>query len=80
MNQLVTLAHGAHAVVWHRPIEAHPTVNQIIQEVQAFAIEVSLSPIPQVGVSSSLHCQLRLVVTVGEIQREGVEMAPEPLK
>ena len=41
-SQLVTLAHGAHAVVWHKPIEAHPTGNQIIQEIRAFAIEVSL--------------------------------------
>ena len=32
MNQLVTLAHGAHIVVWHRPLETHPVVIKVLQE------------------------------------------------
>ena len=33
MSQLVTLAHGAHVAVWHRPVETHPTVIEVLQEV-----------------------------------------------
>ena len=41
MSQLVTLAHGAHIAVWHRPVETHPAVNKVFEKVQALAVEVS---------------------------------------
>ena len=32
MNQLVTLAHGAHIEVRHRPVENHPVVIKVFQK------------------------------------------------
>ena len=33
MSQLVTLAHGAHVAVWHRPVEAHAIAIEVLQKV-----------------------------------------------
>jgi len=33
MSQLVTLAHGAHIAVWHRPVETHPVVIKVFQKL-----------------------------------------------
>ena len=33
ISKLVTLAHGAHVAVWHRPVEAHVIVIEALQKV-----------------------------------------------
>lgn len=58
MSQSVALSNGTYVAFWHGPVEAHPIVVLLLQEVQIFAVEVSQPLMSQVGVSRNLHCQL----------------------
>ena len=33
MHRLVTLAHGAHIEVWHRPVKTHDVVIKVVKKV-----------------------------------------------
>ena len=80
VGQLVAFPHGVQVTVCHNAFEACPIVVQIFYDVQALAVEVSQSPMPQSGFSRCLHCQLRSAVLVDEMQRERVWVAPTLLK
>lgn len=77
---MLALAYGTHVAVLDGFFEAYPFVVQIFPGGRDSAIEVPQSPMPQVGVSPSLYCQLRRVAPGIEIQREIVEIVPQLLK
>lgn len=67
MSQLIALTYGANIAIWRGSVQAFPIVALLIQEVQTFMVNVP-QPIPQVGVSRSLHYQHWREASAGEIQ------------
>lgn len=46
-DQLVTFPHSAHFAMYHGPVETHPIVFTVFQDVHTLMVEVSRPPMPQ---------------------------------
>ena len=80
MSQLAGLAHGTHITVWRRSVKAQLVANKVSRTTQPLALRCYSHRCHRLALAASLHCELGPDDTVGEVQREIINIGLQLLQ